>query len=89
LKFLSHTIGFFQAKPVLDHHNAPELDPRLEKLTFGIETLSLSELSNLWSIMGGKYLPSVLYKVRLVTFDSGWAKGSVPVVTRPEVTAHR
>jgi len=88
LKFISHTIGFFQARPVLDHHNTPDLDHRLDKLALSIESLSLSELSNLWSILSGKYVPSVLYKVRLITFDSDWAKGRLPAITRPEVSAH-
>lgn len=88
LKFISHTIGFFQARPVLDHHNTPDLDARLDKLALSIESLSLSELSNLWSILSGKYVPSVLYKVRLITFDSSWLKGRLPAVTRPEVATH-
>lgn len=70
LKFLSGAIGFFQATPVIDHHNAPQLDPRLERLILNIENLSSSEMHSLWGIHSGRYLPSVLYRVRMVSVDS-------------------
>ena len=69
LKFISAAIGFFQSRPVLDHSNTPDLDPRLDRLVMDIANLSLTELSNLWSTLSGKYLPSVLYRVRMVSVD--------------------
>lgn len=71
LKFLSGAITFFQGKPVFDHQNASEMDPRLERLALNIENLSYAEMNNLWAIHGGHYLPSVLYRVRMVALDSG------------------
>lgn len=70
LKMLSAAILFFQKNPVFDHQSSPGLDQRIEKLVLDIENLPWEALSNIWSIQGGKYLPSVLYKVRMVTFDS-------------------
>jgi len=84
LKFISHTIGFFQSRPVFDHQNTPELDPRIDKLMLDIETLSVSDLSNLWSILSGKYMPSVLYRMRMVTIDSGQLSGQAPYVAQPQ-----
>ena len=69
LKFLSGAIGYFQATPVIDHHNAPNLDARLERLILNIENLSSSEMHSLWGIHSGRYLPSVLYRVRMVSVD--------------------
>ncbi|GAB3255564.1 Pvc16 family protein [Chitinimonas naiadis] len=69
LKFLSSAIAFFQSKPVLDHQNTPELDPRLERLILNIENLNSSEMHSLWTIHGGRYMPSVLYRVRMVSLD--------------------
>jgi hypothetical protein len=69
LKFLSGAIGFFQSKPVLDHQNSPDLDERLERLILNIENLSSSEMHSLWGIHSGRYLPSVLYRVRMVSVD--------------------
>lgn len=71
LKFLSNTVSFFQRQPVFDHQVTPELDKRIDKLALDIENLNVQDLSSLWGILSGKYLPSILYKVRMVTFDAG------------------
>lgn len=84
LKFISHTIGFFQSRPVFDHQNTPELDQRIDKLMLEIENLSISDLSNLWGILSGKYMPSVLYRVRMVAIDSGQLSGQAPYVSQPQ-----
>jgi hypothetical protein len=31
--------------------------------------MNFEQLNHLWGILGGKYLPSVLYKIRRVTVD--------------------
>ena len=81
LKFVSNTVGFFQGNPVFDHQSTPDLDERIEQLTLNIENLSMHDLSNLWSILSSRYLPSILYKVRMVTFDSRDIRARVPRVT--------
>ncbi len=84
LKFLSSTISFFQRYPVFNHQTTPEMDKRIEKLVLDVENLSIQDLSNLWSSLGGKYMPSILYRVRMVTFDSDAVVGRQPVVTQPK-----
>ena len=84
LKFLSGTIGFFQARPVFDQHSSPGLDPRIDKLTLEIENLSTAELSNLWGILSGKYLPSILYRIRMVTIDESQVIGQHTPILRPQ-----
>lgn len=84
LKFLSSTISFFQKNHVISHQTAPEMDERIEKLILDIENLSIQDLSNLWGSLGGKYLPSILYKVRMVAFDTEDVIGRVPVVGEPK-----
>lgn len=76
LKLLSATIAFFQSRPLLDHHNTPDLDPRIDRLVLDLENLPLGELSQLWGILGGRYLPSVLYRVRLISVDAGHSQGT-------------
>jgi hypothetical protein len=82
LKFLSNTISFFQRRPVLDHENTPDMDSRIEKLTVDIENLNIKDISTLWSAITGKYLPSVIYKVRMVTFDSGDIRLRDPLIEK-------
>jgi len=83
LRHLSSGIGFFQRHPLFDRGNSPDMDPRLEQLVLEPENLRISELSNLWGILGGKYLPSMLYKVRMVTFASDDPMALVPGISRP------
>lgn len=71
LKFLSETIYFFQAKHVFTHENSPGLDPKIDKLTFEIVKINYHEMQNLWTALGTKYMPSVLFKVRMLSFESG------------------
>lgn len=87
LKLLSATVGFFQAHPVFDRSSSPGLDPRLEHMTLEIENLNTAELSNLWGILGSRYLPSVLYRIRMVTIDEGQVTAQSPRVLRPETAA--
>jgi hypothetical protein len=70
LENLQRVIQFFQSKYVFDHTNSTSLDPAIEKLTLEMYSISIEQLNQLWAILGGKYQPSVLYKMRMVTIDS-------------------
>ncbi len=71
LKFISAAVSFFQRQPMMDQNTTPGLDRRIARLMFDIENTSMQDLSSMWGMLSGKYLPSVLYKVRMVTFDAG------------------
>ena len=62
---------FFQANPVFDRLSAPEMDRSIEQLSFEIENLATDASAQLWGILGGRYLPSVMYRMRTVTIDAG------------------
>lgn len=84
LKMLSSTVLFFQGRPVFNHQNTPDLDERIDRLTMEIENLSIADLSNLWGVLSGKYLPSVLYRMRLLTLDAGQISAQAPRIVQPE-----
>lgn len=69
LQTLSFIIQCFQSNRVFETITHPLLDPTLEKLTLDLHTLSFEQVNHLWSTLGGKYLPSVLYKVRVVGIE--------------------
>lgn len=69
LKFISAVIAFFQNKFVFTTQNTSNLGTGQQKITFEIFSLSLQEQSNMWSTLGAKYMPSILYKARFVTID--------------------
>jgi hypothetical protein len=70
LQDLQNVIGVFQKKFVFDHSNTPALDPNIEKLILDMVSLSLQQLHEIWSVLSGRYFPSVVYRVRMVTIDS-------------------
>ncbi len=72
LKQLSYAISFFQSKNVFTIDNSPgmvEYDAAMIKLVVELYSYSFEQLYNFWTVVGAKYLPSVLYKVRLITFQ--------------------
>jgi Pvc16 N-terminal domain len=67
LIYLSDIISFFQREKVFTPTTHPELEGKgIEKLVFDLYTLSFEQMNHLWAVLGGKYIPSVLYKVRLI-----------------------
>lgn len=66
LKFLSFVFFFFQSHSVFTPTANPGLDPRIEKLTVELQTLSYEQLNQVWGFIGGKQLPSAFYKLRMV-----------------------
>lgn len=87
LRYLSETIGFFQGRPVFDHQNAPGLDERIERLVLSIENLSPSDVHSLWSLQGGRYLPAVHYRVRLIGFGGDTISRRLPQITDVDAQA--
>ncbi|MCC6371529.1 MAG: DUF4255 domain-containing protein [Bacteroidia bacterium] len=67
---LSNVISFFQGKNVFTPENTPALgNTSLKKLVVELYSYSFEQQYNFWSILGAKYLPSVLYKIRLLAFQ--------------------
>jgi hypothetical protein len=87
LKFLGGAIAFFQGTPVFDHQNTPGMDTRLERLALNMENLSSQEMHSLWSIHGGRYLPSALFRVRMITLDSNTVRSRDPAIRQTETEA--
>jgi len=84
LRFLSSSMGFFQSKPVFTPQNSPAFPRGLERLTVEMVNLSIPDLQNLWASAGAKYLPSALYKARMITIQDGWVVERVPTITGTE-----
>jgi len=69
LQHLNYILQFFQFQHVFTPITHPDLDPRIQKLCVDLCTLNFEQVNHLWSTLGGKYLPSVMYKVRQITID--------------------
>lgn len=85
LKFLSESVAFFHEKPVFDPRNTPSFPGRLERLNLEVENIDYSEFHNIWTAIGAKYTPSMLYKARLVTIGGERVDGVGNLVAGREV----
>lgn len=76
LRWLSYVIQFFQYQNVFTPLTHPGLDERVEKIAVELYSQNFEQSNQLWNSLGGKYLPSALYKVRQITIDENvTAKG--------------
>jgi len=81
LKFLSNTLSFFQSKNVFTHQNAPLLDPNIEKLIVEHINMTYEDNAHLWQMLGSKYTPSVMYKVRMLALAQDRWQDNRPMVS--------
>ncbi|TND08153.1 MAG: hypothetical protein FD123_2547 [Bacteroidetes bacterium] len=82
LKQLSYVMTFFQGKHVFVPENSPDMPSELQKLIVELYSTSFEQQYNYWTVIGTKYLPSALYRVRLVTFqDKRILDQAAPITT--------
>lgn len=67
LKHISYIIACLQTKPVFDTGNTPGMT-QLEtaRLVFELNTLPLEQQHYIWAMIGLRYLPSVVYRVKML-----------------------
>lgn len=80
LRYLSLVLLFFQSHPVFTGADYPGLSPAIARLAPELQSPSYEQLNQIWAFVGGKQLPSVLYKVRLITIQD-----SVETAVRPPI----
>lgn len=80
LKLLSYVIGFFQTNPFFDQKNSPQLNKEIERITLELISPSFETENQLWGMLGAKYMPSVLYKLRLVSIREEQIQEKVKIV---------
>lgn len=87
LKQLGYILSYFQSHTVINNDTVTSLQGTgVDKLIFEIMSYSHQELSNLWSQLGAKYIPSVVYKMRMITLDAYDANTLVPAITKIDGT---
>lgn len=88
LKFLTAVISFFQANTFIDAQAVPSIPDGLIKLEYEIEKINYQQMQSLWTAMGAKYQPSVIYKMRLVTIQSNEVRRFIPAITDVATDTH-
>lgn len=90
LRLLSYVISFFQSSSVFDTEQYPHLNAKIEadkpwqkinKLIITLHPTTYEQQNNLWAALGAKYMPSVIYKVRTITFTDAEPKMEAPPIT--------
>lgn len=81
LKALSHCIAFFQNRKSFEI-SCGKMSSRQKTQRVVVEMVSLAfeQQNNVWSMLGGKYLPSVMYKAGLVDIWDERIEGRVSTV---------
>lgn len=71
LKHISYILECLQTKPVFDAVNTPDMNNiDIPRLFFELNTLGLEQQHYIWAMIGLRYLPSVIYRVRtLMVFE--------------------
>lgn len=82
LKFLNEVMLFFQVNNTLDAGTSSLIPSGLHKLEFDIEKITYHQMQSLWTAMGAKYQPSVIYKMRLITLQGNEISSVVPEVVQ-------
>ena len=88
LKSISFVIQYFQFNRVFTKMSHPALPDNLQKLTVDLYNLNFEQINHLWSTLGGKYLPSVLYKLKAVTINEQLPFGDGSMITTIVENAH-
>ncbi len=95
LRDLSDVVSFFQSNPVFDAQKYPTLNEdakkpdtmpwqTIERLSCSIYNTTFEQLNNLWAMHGGKFMPSIVYKISMLTVFETKSKEKVPSITELE-----
>ncbi|RRQ48389.1 DUF4255 domain-containing protein [Maribacter algicola] len=84
LNYLSNIIRFFHTYPKINPPAQKGKEDSIGKLTFELCNLDYSELSNVWSAVGGKLMPSLIYKVGMLVFEDTGRTGETPSIQSTE-----
>lgn len=96
LRSISKTIEFFQGKKVFTSDNT-SYEPKEDfdilehfKLITELYSPTFEEMNFVWGTLGGRQLPSVIYKIQLVEIDRKELIGTAKVITEiTDVVKHQ
>ncbi len=80
LVLLSYIVQSFQGKNVFDNQESPQLGTDIEQLVVDLYSLSFEQQNQLWASLGAKYIPSVIYRVRMLVVDENKSTRIAPAI---------
>ena len=88
LKYLSYLLIYFQSHPSFTPAEFPGLDSRIENLILELQSPTFEQWNQIWGYNGGKQLPSIIYKLRMVILQPVVPESVKLPLTRIGVTIH-
>ncbi|MFK7796271.1 MAG: DUF4255 domain-containing protein [Aureispira sp.] len=83
LKFIASVIAFFQSRGgAFTPQDTPEINDIVDRLQAEMVSLDMRDLSNFWSSMGSKYLPSVIYRIKTLPIKHDVLRPEIPVIKK-------
>ncbi len=84
LKFIASVIAYFQSNTGnFTPQNLPALNGIMDRFTMELLSLDPRDTNNLWGLLGSKYLPSVVYRLKSLPIRHIKPTASTPVITKP------
>lgn len=81
LLLLDQVIFFFQYRNVFNKSQYPVLlNGGIEKLVIEPVSLTFEQLNHLWATLGAKYLPSIIYKCKMLTYRETVVSPEKPLI---------
>ena len=88
LKYITHILTFFQARPVFAPESYPALGSDIERLVIELQKLNYDQLNQIWAYIGGKQLPSVVYRIGMVSLQDESEIGVQPPIVELNSKLH-
>lgn len=84
LKYLTWIVNFFQSNKIIKLPTSAGFTNDADKITVELCKTSYDQLSNIWSAIGSKLMPSALYQIRLVNIQDSRVSGVTPAISQAE-----
>ncbi|HEX8115150.1 MAG TPA: DUF4255 domain-containing protein [Kofleriaceae bacterium] len=86
---LTKVIEYLQWNPAFDRGRNPDLPVGVDKLTFELVTQTFAEQNDIWNALRTTYLPSALYRVRMVVVRDARPVLSEQITKPAVINIHR
>ena len=90
LNYITKVIEFFQQKSSFTPENTKGLkELNIDELKFKLNTLALDEQHNIWNMLGTTYMPSVVYKISMLTIQEDKKLTNASIVQNVNIESKR
>ncbi|MCP3669611.1 MAG: DUF4255 domain-containing protein [Gammaproteobacteria bacterium] len=80
MKSIANVVSFFQINPSFDYADFVGTEGPKGRMSFDLFSMTFEQQNNLWSVLGAKYMPSVVYKVGMLEIKDQQIESEVPPV---------